>query len=112
MAKILGREDEALIFQELECNFLGRDLIPPLASVHVDGPHGVDWESLVRIDCDTEEAGVGVDQPLDVPLVQDEEDGGVVEVGQVGHVLAAVVLDRGAPLHARALLERFGRLAH
>ena len=94
MAKILGREDEASIFQELECNLLGRDFIPPLASVHVDGPHGVDWETLVGIDGDTEEAGVGVDQPLDVPLVQVEEDGGVVEVGQVGHVLAAVVLGR------------------
>ena len=94
MAKILGREDETSIFQELECNLLGRDFIPPLASVHVDGPHRVDWETLVRIDGDTEEAGVGVDQPLDVPLVQVEEDGGVVEVGQVGHVLAAVVLGR------------------
>ena len=94
MAKILGREDEASIFQESECNLLGRDFIPPLASVHVDGPHGVDWETLVGIDGDTEEAGVGVDQPLDVPLVQVEEHGGVVEVGQVGHVLAAVVLGR------------------
>ena len=73
---------------------VGRHLIPPLAPVHIDGPHGVDGETLVRVDGDTEEARVGVDQPLDVPLVQVEQDGGVVEVGQVGHVLAAVVLGR------------------
>ena len=56
--------------------------------------HGVDGEPLVRVDGDTEETGVGVDQPLYVSLVQVEQDGGVIEVGQVGHVLAAVVLGR------------------
>ena len=60
----------------------------------MEAHHGVDREPLVRVDSDTEEAGVGVDQPLNVPLVQVEQDGGVVEVGQVGHVLAAVVLGR------------------
>ena len=60
----------------------------------MEAHHGVDREPLVRVDSDTEEAGVGVDQPLNVPLVQVEQDGGVVEVGQVGHVLATVVLRR------------------
>ena len=71
-----------------------RDLVPPLASVETDSPHGVYGEPLVGVDGNTEEAGVGVDQPLHVALLQVEEDGGVVEVGEAGHVLAAVVLGR------------------
>ena len=70
------------------------DLVPPLTTVDTDGPHGVDGEPLVRVDSDTEETGVGVDQSLNVPLLQIEQDGGVVEVSQVRHVLAAVVLGR------------------
>ena len=66
--------------------------------------HGVDGEPLVRVDGDTEETGVGVDQPLYVALVQVEQDGGVIEVGQVGHVLAAVVLGR-VDLGHQVLLE-------
>ena len=90
---------------------VGRDLIPPLPSVHANrslqnvdnwsimpteftAHHGVDGEPLVRVDGDTEEAGVGVDQPLDISLVQVEQDGRIVEIGQVGHVLAAVVFGR------------------
>ena len=33
-----------------------------------------------------------VDEPLNISLLEIEEHRGVVEVGQVGHVLAAVVL--------------------
>ena len=90
---------------------VGRNLIPPLASVHANSPlqnvghcsimptefsahHGVNGEPLVWVDGDTEEAGVGVDQPLDISLVQVEQDGRIIEVGQVGHVLAAVILRR------------------
>jgi hypothetical protein len=35
-----------------------------------------------------------IDEPLDVALLEVEEDRCVVEVGQVGHVLATVVLRR------------------
>ena len=35
-----------------------------------------------------------VDEPLNISLLEIEEHGGVVEVGQVGHVLTAVVLRR------------------
>ena len=100
------------------------NLIPPLASVHANCPlknvdhwsimpraftthHGVDGEPLVRVDGDTEEAGVGVDQPLDVPLVQVEQDGRIVEVGQVGHVLATVILG-GVDLGDQLLLVLLG----
>ena len=71
-----------------------RHLIPPLGTVDTDSPHGVDGEPLVGVDSDTEEAGVGVDQPLDIALLQVEQHGGVIEVGQAGHVLATVILRR------------------
>ena len=99
------------------------NLIPPLASVHANRPlksldrsimliesiahHGVDGEPLVRVHSDTEEAGVGVDQPLDVPLVQVEQDGRIVEVGQVGHILATVILG-GVDLGDQLLLVLLG----
>ena len=69
--------------------------------------HGVDGEPLVRVDGDTEESRVGVDQPLDVPLVQVEQDGRIVEVGQVGHVLATVILG-GVDLGDQLLLVLLG----
>ena len=63
----------------LICDFLtlvgalsdGKDvrpaLGPPLAHVQLHGAEGVDGEPLVRVDGDTEEAGVGVDQLVLVP---------------------------------------------
>ena len=73
---------------------VGWNFIPPLATVDTDSPHGVDGEPLVRVHGDTEEAGVGVDEPLNVTLLQIEEDGGVIQIGEVRHVLTAVVLGR------------------
>ena len=73
---------------------VGWNFIPPLATVDTDSPHGVDGEPLVGVDSDTEETGVGVDQPLNVAVLQIEEDGGVIEIGEAGHVLAALVLGR------------------
>ena len=49
---------------------------------------------LVRVDCDTEETRVGVDKLVDISDPQVPQDGGVIEVGQVGHVNAAVELGR------------------
>ena len=49
---------------------------------------------LVRVDCDTEETGVGVDKVVDISDPQVPQDGGVIEVGQVGHVNATVKLGR------------------
>ena len=42
-------------------------LSPPLAHVQLHGAESVDGEPLVRVDGDTEEAGVGVDQLVLVP---------------------------------------------
>ena len=58
---------------------------------------------LVRVDGDTEEAGVSVDKLVDISDLQVPEDGGVIEVGQVGHVLTAVEL-RGVDLAHLVLL--------
>ena len=53
----------------------------------------INWRlHLVGVDGDTEEAGVGVDQLVDISDLQVPEYGGVIEVGQVGHILAAVEL--------------------
>ena len=82
---------------------VGWDFIPPLGTVDTDSSHGVDREPLVGVDSDTEEARVGVDQPLHVAHLQVKQDRGVIEVGQVGHVLAAVVLGR---VH----LDRYSRI--
>ena len=49
---------------------------------------------LVRVDSDTEEARVGVDKLVDISNPQVPQDRGVIEVGQVGHVNAAVELGR------------------
>ena len=84
---------------------VGWDFIPPLGTVDTDSSHGVDGEPLVGVDSDTEEARVGVDQPLHVAHLQVKEDRGVIEVGQVGHVLAAVILGR-VDLGHQLLLER------
>ena len=49
---------------------------------------------LVRVDSDTEEARVGVDKLVDISDPQVPQDGGIIEVGQVGHVNATVELGR------------------
>ena len=65
-----------------------------LASVVVDHLHGVQWQSPERIDGNTKQAGVCVDVPVGVSLAQVVVDGGVVQEGQVGHVIAHLVLWR------------------
>ena len=67
-------------------------LITPLANIQLHGAEGVDGETLVRVDGDTEEAGVGVDQLVLVPDDGVPENAGVTEEGEVSHVLRAVKL--------------------
>ena len=65
---------------------------PPFPHVQLHGGAGVDWVPLVRVDGDTEEARVGVDQ---LPLVPDDrvpENAGVAEEGEISHILGAVEL--------------------
>merc|ERR1712004_964100 len=69
-------------------------LVPPLAKVDLAHPVGVERVTLVGVDNHDEETGVGVDQLRLVPGLQVPEDGGIVEVGQVDHVLALLELGR------------------
>ena len=69
-------------------------LCPPLSNVQLHGAEGVDWEPLVRVDGDTEEAGVGVDELGLVPDHRVPEDASISKEGQIGHVLRHVKLGR------------------
>ena len=71
-----------------------RHLVLLLAPVEVDHLHGVEGQAPEWIDGDAEEAGVCVDVPVDVSLAQVVVDGGVVQEGQVGHVVGHLVLGR------------------
>ena len=46
--------------------------IPSLATVHSNSSHGIDRKPLVRVHCNAEKTRVGVDQPLDIALLQIE----------------------------------------
>ena len=73
---------------------VGPTLGTPFADIELHGAEGVDGEPLVRVDGDTEEAGVGVDQLVLVPDHRVPQDASVTEEGEIGHVLGAVELGR------------------
>ena len=76
---------------------MGPTLGAPFANVELHGTESVDGEPLVRVDGDTEEAGVGVDQLVLVPDHRVPENAGITKESQVSHVLRAVEL-RGVDL--------------
>ena len=59
---------------------------------------GVDWVPLVRVDNHNEKPRIGVDHLGLVAGLQVPEDRGIVEVGQVDHVLALLKLRRVDPV--------------
>jgi len=73
---------------------VGWNLIPSLANVHLDHSLGVDREPLVGVDNNTEKARVGVDELGLKTDLQVVEDRGIIEVGQVSHVLTFLKLGR------------------
>merc|ERR550532_63808 len=73
---------------------MGRDLITPLAEVDLAHSVGVERVTLVRVDNNHEETRVGVDKLCLVASLQIPEDGGVIEEGQVDHVLDLLELGR------------------
>ena len=91
---ILGVEQHVTVGSLRDGPQMRWDFIPPLAQVQLDHSWGVDGEPLVRVDDNAEEARVGVDKLGLVPGFQVVEDGGVVEEGQVGHVVAFLELGR------------------
>ena len=82
--------NEAILFFRLFLKYSPL-IVPPLAEIELHGAEGVDGVTLVRVDGDTEEAGVGVDQFI---LVSDHgvpEDTSVTEESEVSHVLVDLV---------------------
>merc|ERR1712012_791929 len=69
-------------------------LIPPLANIQLHGAEGVDGESLVGVDGDTEETRVGVDELVLVSDHRVPQDTGITKIGEISHVLGAVKLGR------------------
>ena len=69
-------------------------LITPLAKVDLAHSVGVQRVTLVRVDNNHEQTGVGVDKLGLVASLQVPEDGGVIEEGQVDHVLNLLKLGR------------------
>merc|ERR1719367_2754841 len=78
--------------------------ISSLANVQLHGTEGVDGESLVGIDGDTEETRVGVDKLVDISDNRVPQDAGITKIGEVSHVLGTVI-DRRVHLIKLSLLE-------
>merc|ERR1711881_58859 len=79
-------------------------LITPLANIELHGTEGVDGETLVGVDGNTEETRVGVDKLVLVPDNRVPQNTGITKVGEVSHVLTAVKLGRVNLAHS-VLLE-------
>ena len=86
---------------------MGRTFIPPLAQVDLGHPVGVDGLALVRIDHNYEETRVGVNHLGLVAGLQVPEDRGIIEEGEVDHVLNLFKLGRVDPTHLRNLVGEF-----
>merc|ERR1719206_702901 len=69
-------------------------LVTPLTNIQLHGAEGVDGVALVRIDSNTEETRVGVDQLVLVPDNRVPQDTGVTQIVEVSHVLGTVVVTR------------------
>merc|ERR1719211_628138 len=82
---------------------MGRALVPPLSEVDLAHPVGVEGVPLVGVDNHHEQTRVGVDELGLVTGLQVPEHGGVVEVGQVDHVLALLKLGRVDATNAASL---------
>merc|ERR1719297_730865 len=65
--------------------------ISSLANIQLHGTEGVDGESLVGIDGDTEETRVGVDKLVNISDNGVPQDTGITKVGEVSHILRAVI---------------------
>jgi hypothetical protein len=86
---------------------VGWDFITSSTLVDLDYTSGVDGVTLVWVDGNAEKTGVGVDEFHDVTGFQVVQDGSIVKVGQVGHVLAFLEF-WGVNLCNQVLLEVLG----
>jgi hypothetical protein len=65
---------------------------PSLAYINLHSTESVNGEPLVRIDGNTEEAGVGVDKLIDVPHYRVPKNTSIPQIGKIGHIIRAVKL--------------------
>merc|ERR1711970_1030052 len=65
-----------------------------LSFMEVMDTEGVDGVTLVRIDGNTKESRVGVDELILVPHNRVPQDTGITKIGQVSHVLSTVIVSR------------------
>ena len=73
---------------------MGWALRTPLTDVDLHGTLSVDGEPLVRVDGDTEETRVGVNELILVPDNGVPQDASIIKISQTGHIIAAVKLGR------------------
>ena len=68
--------------------------LPSSSNVDFHGALSVDGETLVRIDGNTEETRVGVDEFIFVPDHRIPQNTSIIEIGQAGHIIRAVKFGR------------------
>jgi len=83
---------------------MGRAFITSLANIDFHGTEGVDGESLVGVDGNTEKARVGVDKLINVSDNRVPQNTGITKEGKISHVIRAVKLGR-VDLADKILLE-------
>ena len=71
-----------------------RAFVPPLAKVDLAHPVSVNWVALVWVDNNHKKSRVSVDHLSLVTSLQIPEDGGIIEEGQIDHVLTLLKLGR------------------
>ena len=71
-----------------------RAFISPQANIDFHGTLGVDRETLIRIDGNTEQARVGVDEFILVPDYRVPQDTGIIKISQASHVITAIKFRR------------------
>merc|ERR1719422_35778 len=81
-------------------------LIPPQTHVDLHSTLGVDGETDVRVDGDTEKTRIGVDELVLVPNNRVPQDASIIKVSQTSHVIRTVKLWR-INLTNLVLLENF-----
>ena len=77
-----------------------------LTHVHFHGTQGVDGETLVGIDGNTEEARIGIDQFILVPDYRVPENTSIIKISQASHIITAIKLG-WIDLGHHVLLENF-----
>merc|ERR1719422_2340231 len=86
-----ARVDHALVGSLSNSKDVGPAFISSLANIQLHGAEGVDGESLVWIDGDTEETRVGVDELIDISDNRVPQDTGITKIGEISHVFRAVI---------------------